>query len=84
MRTASAGRIRPSRSSIPPGVPILIGRDSNIAEDRPAPVVDPLDQSGMYDLSRGTVGELDPFIGAVEMPQGTYYVAVTSDRILAH
>ncbi|MCU0980035.1 MAG: pre-peptidase C-terminal domain-containing protein, partial [Pirellulaceae bacterium] len=64
------------------GVPILIGRDSNVAEDRPAPVVNPLDQSGMYDLSRGTVGELDPFIGAVEMPQGTYYVAVTSDRLL--
>jgi len=64
------------------GRPILIGRDSNIAEDRPAPVVNSLDQSGMYDLSRGTVGELDPFIGAVEMPQGTYYVAVTSDRLL--
>lgn len=64
------------------GRPILIGRDSNIAEDRPAPVVNPLDQSGMYDLSRGTVGELDPFIGTVEMPQGTYYVAVTSDRSL--
>ena len=60
------------------GVPILIARDSNIAEDRPAPVVDPLDQSGMYDLSRGTVGEFDPFIGTVEMPQGTYYVAVCS------
>lgn len=64
------------------GRPILIGRDSNIAEDRSAPVVNPLDQSGMFDLSRGTVGELDPFIGAVEMPQGTYYVAVTSDRLL--
>lgn len=64
------------------GRPVLIGRDSNIAEDRPAPVVDPLDQSGMYDLSRGTVGEFDPFIGTVEMPQGTYYVAVTSDRML--
>ena len=64
------------------GRPILIGRDSNVAEDRPAPVVNPLDQSGMYDLSRGTVGEFDPFIGAVEMPQGSYYVAVTSDRLL--
>jgi hypothetical protein len=64
------------------GRPVLIGRDSNIAEDRPAPVVNPLDQSGMYDLSRGTVGELDPFIGSVEMPQGTYYVAVTSDYLL--
>lgn len=64
------------------GVPILIARDSNIAEDRPAPVVDPLDQSGMYDLSRGTVGEFDPFLGPVELPQGRYYVAVTSDRML--
>lgn len=64
------------------GVPILIARDSNIAEDRPAPVVDPLDQSGMYDLSRGTVGEFDPFLGTVELPQGSYYVAVTSDRVL--
>lgn len=64
------------------GRPILIGRDSNIAEDRPAPVVNPRDQSGMYDLSRGTVGELDPFIGTVQMPEGVYYVAVTSDRLL--
>jgi hypothetical protein len=64
------------------GRPILIGRDSNIAEDRPAPVVNPQDQSGMYDLSRGTVGEQDPFIGTVQMPEGTYYVAVTSDRML--
>jgi len=64
------------------GRPILIARDSNIAEDRPAPVVDPLDQSGMYDLSRGTVGEFDPFLGPVQVPQGRYYVAVTSDRML--
>lgn len=59
--------------------PVLIGRDSNIADDRSAPVVDPAnDPSGVFDLSRGSAGALDPFIGTVALPEGNYYVAVTS------
>ncbi|MBM4088790.1 MAG: hypothetical protein FJ276_05075, partial [Planctomycetes bacterium] len=61
------------------GRPILVGTDSNIADDRPAP----LSVGGdMADLSRGSVGKLDPFIGPVSLPVGTYYVAVTSDNWL--
>ncbi|MEO8165243.1 MAG: hypothetical protein ABI619_07580, partial [Betaproteobacteria bacterium] len=41
------------------GVLVLIGRDSNIAEDRPGPLAG----SDIADLSRGSVGLADPFIG---------------------
>jgi hypothetical protein len=60
--------------------PVLIGRDSNVADDRSAPAAtrDPSDSSGVWDLSRGSVGSYDPFIGTVEMPEGNYFVAVTS------
>ncbi|MCA9155854.1 MAG: PPC domain-containing protein, partial [Planctomycetales bacterium] len=60
---------------------LLVGRDSNIAEDRPGP----LNGSDLADLSRGSVGPGDPFIGPVAMPAGeNYYVAVVSnDRIPA-
>jgi hypothetical protein len=65
------------------GRPVLIGRDSNISDDRSAPVVDQTsDPSGMFDLSRGSAGSLDPFIGTAALPVGTYYVAVTSSRLL--
>ncbi|MCL4200996.1 MAG: choice-of-anchor L domain-containing protein [Pirellulaceae bacterium] len=59
--------------------PILVGRDSNVADDRSAPLRDADDLTGVKDLSRGSVGSLDPFIGTVYLPEGTYYVAVTSD-----
>ncbi len=32
----------------------------------------------MDDLSRGSAGTLDPFIGAQSLPQGVYYLAVTN------
>ena len=51
---------------------IYVGQDSNIADDRPAP----LNGADMDDLSRGTVGPLDPFVGSIELPVGTYSVAV--------
>jgi len=54
---------------------ILIGRDSNIAEDRSGP----LEGSDLDDLTRGSVGPRDPFIGPVELPQGQYFVAVSSN-----
>lgn len=72
---------------------ILRGTGSNVSEDRPGPLAG----SGMVDLSRGTVGALDPFIGPVELParpdrfdttpavpeRQTYYVAVTSNAVTA-
>ncbi|MEZ6124261.1 MAG: right-handed parallel beta-helix repeat-containing protein [Planctomycetaceae bacterium] len=63
-------------------VPILIGRESNIAADQPA-AGNGIDLS---DLSRGSAGELDPFIGPVQLPTGTpgttttYSVSVNSNQ----
>jgi len=60
----------------PAGNLILVGRDSNIADDRPAP----LEGTDLDDLSRGSVGPLDPFIGTIELPvdeTGSYSIAVS-------
>ncbi len=54
---------------------ILRSKDSNIAEDRPAA----LNGANLDDLSRGSVGSLDPFIGPVLLPEGTYTTVVTSN-----
>ncbi|MFO0869977.1 MAG: Ig-like domain-containing protein [Pirellulales bacterium] len=53
---------------------VLIGRDSNVAEDRARP----LSGSDLDDLSRGSGGAQDPFIGVVDLPatSASYYVAV--------
>lgn len=53
---------------------ILTSLDSSIADDRPQP----LNEADVDDLSRGTIGPLDPWIGPVELPEGAYHVAVTS------
>ncbi|MCU0870776.1 MAG: pre-peptidase C-terminal domain-containing protein, partial [Pirellulaceae bacterium] len=58
---------------------VLAGRDSDVPEDRPLGA-DP----GLDDLSRGSVGALDPFIGPAALPtyglaSGTYFVAVSSN-----
>jgi len=59
---------------------VLVGRESDTLDDRP---VNPADLTS--DLSRGSVGVLDPFIGPVHMPAATglaagrYYVAVSSN-----
>ena len=57
---------------------VLIGRDSNIADDQPGP----LEGSDTDDLSRGSVGKFDPYIGTVELPGGTYYLGVTNGRVM--
>jgi len=64
---------------------ILIGRDSNVADDQAGPT----QGNGLTDMSRGTVGKLDPYIGSVQMPTGaatgvgyTYTVAVSSNSQL--
>ena len=54
---------------------IFTSRDANVAEDRPGPL-----QSGdVDDLTRGSVGAKDAFIGTQELPPGRYYVAVSTD-----
>ncbi len=64
---------------------IYVGRDSDVADDQPDPAQ--LDND-VDDLSRGSVGKLDPFIGSVQLPAGgpgsttRYYVAVSSNERL--
>jgi hypothetical protein len=46
---------------------IYVGRDSNVADDQPR-----AGQGNDFgDLSRGSLGKLDPFIGSVTLPAGT-------------
>ena len=53
---------------------VLFNRDGQIKDDLSAPGAgDDLD-----DLSRGSAGALDPFIGPVSLPLGTYYLAISS------
>ena len=54
---------------------ILSGADSNVAEDRPGPLAG----TDLTDLTRGTVGVLDPFVGTVELPVGEYFLAISSN-----
>ncbi len=51
---------------------VMIGTDSNIADDQPPGDLD------VADLSRGSLGTGDPFIGSAELSEGTYYVAVSN------
>jgi hypothetical protein len=58
---------------------VLLGADSDTPEDRPASL-----DAAISDLSRGSVGGLDPYIGTVELPAdgfvpGQYFVAVSSN-----
>ena len=57
---------------------ILHSRDSNIADD----VGRPLKGNDMANLAAGSAGVLDAHIGPVELQEGTYYVAVTSDLLV--
>ncbi|MEQ9412041.1 MAG: GEVED domain-containing protein [Fuerstiella sp.] len=62
---------------------ILIGRDSNISDDQPK-IVDGVGDSAadVDDISRGSVGKTDAFIGPVELISGTYTLAVfNNDRL---
>lgn len=55
---------------------VLVGRESDISDDRSAT---------SEDLRRGSFGALDPFIGSVHLPEGedrTYYVAIHSNATL--
>ena len=61
---------------------VLMGGDSNTPDDRPVG-----GSTGTQDLSRGSVGAKDPFIGTVQMPAtglapGVYHVAVSSNAVI--
>jgi hypothetical protein len=67
------------------GALIYVGRNSGVADDQPAPN----STSPLSNLSAGSLGNLDPFIGTVQMPAGeqggtseTYYVAISSSAAL--
>jgi VCBS repeat-containing protein len=53
---------------------VMIGTDSNVADDRGIPA----SSDTTSDLSRGSLGPRDPFIGAQELPDGEYLVAVSA------
>ena len=58
---------------------IYVGRDSNIADDLADPAQGDTDAD---DLTRGSAGVNDPFIGTVQLPEGRYYVAVSTNAQL--
>ena len=51
---------------------VYVGSDSNIVDDRAGP----LRGSDLADLSRGSVGAKDPFIGTISLPRGTYTLGI--------
>ena len=53
---------------------ILVGHDSNVTDDNAGPVAG-VDSTN---LSGGSSGNSDAYIGPVELPEGTYFVAVSS------
>ena len=55
---------------------ILLGRDSNVTDDQAGPQ----EGADTDDLTRGSVGTFDPFVGAVELPGGTYTLRVFNNR----
>ena len=55
---------------------VYYGSSSNIADDQASPLGE---GSALELLSRGSVSDGDPFIGAVNLVPGTYYVAVSPD-----
>ena len=54
---------------------VLVGTDSNIADDQAAPG----QGSDLDDLTRGSNGTRDAFIGSSELPVGDYTVVVTNN-----
>ncbi|MCC6508553.1 MAG: pre-peptidase C-terminal domain-containing protein, partial [Pirellulaceae bacterium] len=57
---------------------VLAGLGSNLVDDQAAG----LSGAGSADLSRGSAGSLDPYIGSTELPAGQYFLAVTnSDNV---
>ena len=55
---------------------VAFGTDSNVADDFAAP----LRGSNVDDLARGSAGVLDAFLGNIELPSGSYFLAITSNE----
>ena len=55
---------------------VAFGTDSNVADDFAAP----LRGSNVDDLSRGSAGVLDAFLGNIELPSGSYFLAITANE----
>ena len=55
---------------------ILVGGDSSIADDVPGNEND----NDTGDLSRGSAGVEDPFIGVAELSEGTYFLAIANQQ----
>ena len=63
---------------------IAIGTDSNIADDRITPFIPGLPATTQDDLSRGSQGARDPFIGPLELlPNINYQVVVANNSLMA-
>ncbi len=59
---------------------IFVSRESNVEDDQPGAG----QGADADDLTRGSFGTQDPYIGSVHLPEaGTYYVAVSSNTRLA-
>ncbi|MGN6136727.1 MAG: hypothetical protein ACTHOU_19780, partial [Aureliella sp.] len=58
---------------------VLTGTDSNIADDRSAPT----QGADLDNLSRGSFGALDSYIGTQELPAGDYVVAISNNSVIA-
>ena len=57
---------------------MFVSRDSDVVDDQPAPGTG----TGLNDLTRGSVGKLDAFLGTVALPEANdkrYFVAVSSN-----
>jgi parallel beta-helix repeat protein len=57
---------------------IFVSRDSDVLDDQPAPGTG----TGVSDLTRGSAGKLDAFLGTVALPEANdmrYFVAVSSN-----
>ncbi|XZE46976.1 tandem-95 repeat protein [Pirellulaceae bacterium SH467] len=57
---------------------IYVGTSSSIADDLINPVR-PLSGSEFADLTRGSVGSRDPYIGSIALPRGTYDLGISGD-----
>lgn len=66
--------VRDANGNIINGRLIQFGENSNILDDRATAARG----AGNADLSRGSAGQLDPYIGSVELPAGRYFLAVTN------
>ncbi len=52
---------------------VLSGLDSNVGDDQPSTKVN----SDTTDVDRGSAGNLDPYVGSVELPEGRYFMALS-------